>query len=43
MWRLQTRGVRDDIPDEAVLGVHFNLLQAFLTAILTLGPNVSIA
>jgi hypothetical protein len=31
--------VRNDIPNEAVLGVHFNLLQAFLTATLTLGPT----
>src|SRR5450755_1417354 len=31
--------LRNDIPDEAVLGVHFDLLQAFLTATLTLGPT----
>ena len=31
--------VRNDIPNEAVLGVHFYLLKAFLTATLTLGPT----
>jgi hypothetical protein len=30
--------LRNDIPDQAVLGTHFDLLQAFLAAILPLGP-----
>jgi hypothetical protein len=31
--------LRDDIPDEAVCGTDLDLLQAFLAAILTLGPT----
>jgi len=30
--------LRDDIPDETVFGIHFELLQAFLTAVLALRP-----
>ena len=30
--------IRDDIPNQAFLGTHFDLLQAFLAAILPLRP-----
>lgn len=43
--RLPTEGaalpfipLRDDIPDQAVGGISLDLLQAFLAAVLTLGP-----
>jgi len=28
----------DDVPDEAVAAIAFDLLQAFLTSVLALGP-----
>jgi hypothetical protein len=30
--------LRDDIPDEAMLGINLDLLQAFLPAVLAFGP-----